>query len=161
MNSSESSRKWRENNPEKILAYREKQLENQKRWRKAHPDKVLENARKYYKQRNEKRTKSGYFRSQKYRDMKKKCGWNTYRKRVKSITNYVKNNPEQIKARHAVWIALVNGEITKPDTCKYHNDECSGIIHAHHHKGYKKENYLTITWLCNEHHRRQHFEPPR
>lgn len=57
-------------------------------------------------------------------------------------------------AHEAVRRAVLAGRLIKPSICS--QCKAPGIIHAHHHLGYKKENYLDIAWLCIACHERAH-----
>ena len=61
-------------------------------------------------------------------------------------------HPERVYAKDAVWRAIKNGIIVRPDYCSINNCKYVGKIQAHHYKGYGKENRLDILWLCPEHH---------
>jgi hypothetical protein len=58
-----------------------------------------------------------------------------------------------IAARNAVNHAVTAGTLTRPTTCP----ECGGdgngrVIEAHHHKGYDREVWLDVAWLCRRCH---------
>lgn len=54
-------------------------------------------------------------------------------------------------ARGAVNYALSVGKLIKPSVCE--SEGCSvSKIEAHHHLGYDKENWLSVRWLCRQHH---------
>ena len=54
--------------------------------------------------------------------------------------------PEMAKARHAVRMAIKRGVLARPEEC----ETCwqRGVVQAHHYKGYQKENWLHVQWLC-------------
>ena len=55
----------------------------------------------------------------------------------------------KVKARSAVYLALKRRILTRKP-CKV----CGSLnVHAHHYKGYEKENWLEVEWLCAKHHR--------
>ena len=69
-----------------------------------------------------------------------------YAKNRMAIIARMKRDPDQEKARSAVYRAVKRGDIMKPEMCT----ECGQkrYLHGHHHKGYAKENRLDIIWLC-------------
>lgn len=55
-------------------------------------------------------------------------------------------------ARSYVRKAVLSGYITR-DPCEI----CGSLTtEGHHWKGYDKENYLNVRWLCKEHHMKEH-----
>lgn len=75
-------------------------------------------------------------------------GRTTYAYRRERFLRYYQNKKDHIKARAAVKKALIDGKIFK-GFCA----ECAAPkVHAHHYKGYAKENWLDIIWLCQTHH---------
>lgn len=67
------------------------------------------------------------------------CYWNR-------ATQEVKN---KIKARHFVHWKVKQGTIQKTPC-----EVCGkSKVEAHHYKGYARENWLVIKWLCSKHHR--------
>jgi len=97
------------------------------------------------KYNTEHKKKTGFYR----RD-----GKNTYENRRESIKRYTEKNKDHINARAAVSQALKRG-IIKKKPCA----DCGDFkVHAHHYAGYEKKNWLTIIWLCNDHHRKAHYE---
>ncbi len=73
----------------------------------------------------------------------RKCRW-------ANKINYTKKDKKD--AVNRLHKAIRNGEIT-PKPCYM-----CGIspAEAHHHKGYDKENWLNIVWLCSTHHNQEH-----
>jgi len=66
------------------------------------------------------------------------------------------NDPEfrlKTSARHAVQRALKSGKLKRPHWCP----SCHRVVrlHAHHHQGYDKANWLNIIWLCARCHREE------
>lgn len=63
----------------------------------------------------------------------------------------------KVKARQSVNFAVMFGFFKRPDVCqsggKYHVPCSEGKISGHHHKGYDRENWLEIEWLCPACHR--------
>ncbi len=94
---------------------------------------------------------TGFYHSVKYRLRQKELGKTKYSYRKESLSRYYKRNPEKLLARAHVKMALAKGSIKKqPCFCG------DTITQAHHFNGYKKENWLAVIWLCNEHHRQAH-----
>lgn len=61
--------------------------------------------------------------------------------------------PEKAKARSVVSHAIRKGTLIRPEKCEF----CSanGRVEAHHHKGYEKENWLEVVWLCKKCHTKE------
>lgn len=58
-------------------------------------------------------------------------------------------------ARKAVGRALKTGRLIKPACCGHEGcDET--YIEAHHCRGYEREHWLDVEWLCHSHHRKAH-----
>lgn len=106
------------------------------------------------KEVHRKRVESGWFRSPKYREYRKKNELGTYLKRKTYLKAYEEKNPLKTVARRKVYTALKNGLLEKGKcvTCKADN------VQAHHHAGYDKENWLNVTWLCQTHHSETHYK---
>ena len=104
------------------------------------------------------RQKTGFYHSEQYRRFRRKVMKNsifgTYTYRKDGIKKYYDNNTDAIKARMAVYRAKKNGTLVEKP-CEVCGEK---KVHAHHFKGYLKENYLIVKWLCNEHHRITHLE---
>ena len=105
------------------------------------------------KRTKERNKKVGYYHSKVFRERVKNAGYHKYERRKEWILKYRKNNKDAIKARVAVQKAI-NHKILRKLPCQVCNEL---KVHAHHHKGYAHENWLIITWLCNEHHRQAHY----
>jgi hypothetical protein len=60
----------------------------------------------------------------------------------------------KIAARKAVARAISNGHLLK-DKCEVCE---SSVVEAHHYKGYSREHWLTVQWLCKKCHAKQHRE---
>jgi len=71
-----------------------------------------------------------------------------------ATTLYAKRNPEKLQARRAVSRAIKRGKLIRPGICL----RCAETknIQGHHYKGYKKENWLDIIWLCPKCHHEEH-----
>jgi hypothetical protein len=63
-------------------------------------------------------------------------------------------DPARLRARMAVHHAVAAGVLCRPQFCS----RCGlqGNIEGHHHKGYEKEHWLDVVWLCQECHLREH-----
>jgi hypothetical protein len=62
-------------------------------------------------------------------------------------------------ARAMLGKAIRDGLLTKPKICK----NCGGSnrrIEAHHFKGYEREHWYTVEWLCSRCHRLAHRPMP-
>lgn len=99
-----------------------------KRWRLAHPDRVRENKRRW------KRTEKGKRATAKYQP-----------------------SPLKQQARNAVNYAVIVGTLVR-GPCAHNGPGCRGKVQAHHHRGYAKRHWLTVTWLCAKHHDAEHQE---
>lgn len=75
------------------------------------------------------------------------------------MAQYVQNkwkDPDYQKkhyARQAVIAAVRVGALTRPARCPTCNRKCK--VHGHHHKGYDKDHYLDVQWLCPSCHYKQ------
>jgi hypothetical protein len=54
----------------------------------------------------------------------------------------------------AVGKAIKNGVLIRSVACERCGKE--GNLYAHHYKGYTREHYLTVQWLCPQCHRKEH-----
>lgn len=61
---------------------------------------------------------------------------------------------ERLKARDALNGAVRAGRIRKPGHCQQAGCRTPDV-QAHHHRGYSRENWLDVVWLCKKHHRNQ------
>lgn len=74
----------------------------------------------------------------------------TYRR---SERDRYRANPDKWKAKEYARRAVKSGKIAKADHC----ERCSGIpVEMHHHRGYAREFWLTISWLCRSCHKLAH-----
>ncbi len=87
-----------------------------------------------------------------YRAKLKSKGIYTYAHRRQWLIAYEKRHPDHVKARVAVKEAVKNGSLVKERCEECHDPN----VHAHHYKGYAKENWLAVQWLCNKHHSEKH-----
>jgi hypothetical protein len=75
--------------------------------------------------------------------------------RPRSTQKWRLNNPEAAKAirqaGHAVQNALLWRKLIKPSACAGCGRE--GPVEAHHFKGYSREYWLTVMWLCRRCHK--------
>ena len=66
---------------------------------------------------------------------------------------YRQKNPLKVKAHKVIELALLRGEIERPETC----EDCSEEQRLHgHHDDYSKP--LDVRWLCQPCHQRFHRE---
>jgi hypothetical protein len=61
-------------------------------------------------------------------------------------------HPLERKARSAISNAIRLGKITKPTRCQICG--CETKLEAHHWKGYDKEHWLDVQWLCRTDHQK-------
>jgi len=81
---------------------------------------------------------------------------NTMRTHRSSADSLRHLSPVDLAKKSAMWAvkdAIRDGKMTKPDTCEFDNDDCSGRIEGHH-DDYTKP--LDVRWLCATHHHRLH-----
>lgn len=74
---------------------------------------------------------------------------------VEHRARYYRRNPTKTRARTAVRDALDSGSLVR-GPCAFASDACEGRIEAHHHKGYDREHWLDVVWLCIRHHGHAH-----
>ena len=67
-------------------------------------------------------------------------------------------HPDKVRAQGAVSNAVRDGNLSRPDTCSNcsFNVSIVGPMQAHHHKGYEREFWLDIVWLCRRCHMTEH-----
>lgn len=66
---------------------------------------------------------------------------------------------DQEKARYELSYAIKKGEVIKLTYCQSClNDFPKEQIHGHHFKGYSKNYWLTVLWLCASCHTKAHRE---
>jgi hypothetical protein len=59
----------------------------------------------------------------------------------------------QVRARAAVVRAVCTGKLVRPATCSYCG--LGGMIQAHHDRGYARDHWLDVIWLCTTCHARR------
>ena len=66
--------------------------------------------------------------------------------RRERLRTWRRTNHEAAIAVSMLGYAKRNGEIKEATAC----ENCRGVgpLEAHHHKGYKRENWLNVRWLC-------------
>lgn len=67
-----------------------------------------------------------------------------------------KKHHQKALARAAVGSAIKTGKLHRPNICSKCKSNCAP--QAHHYKGYDKENYLKIKWLCKYCHTKEHHK---
>jgi len=55
-------------------------------------------------------------------------------------------------AQAAVRDAIKSGDLVRPAVCSVKGCTETTKIEAHHHRGYEKENWINVVWLCKRHH---------
>lgn len=68
----------------------------------------------------------------------------------KNIRQYHLRTPERNRARRAARDAVKIGALIKPDCCSVCGVKTK--LEGHHHKGYARENWLDVQWLCGQCH---------
>ena len=67
-------------------------------------------------------------------------------------------NPEKTRllrqAHHAVENAIKSWRLIRPSHCEGCGSECTP--EAHHHRGYEREFWLIVKWLCEMCHKAEH-----
>jgi hypothetical protein len=106
------------------------------------------------KRNNEYRRRTGYNRTEKMKEYRRKTGKTLYSYRREILLRYSAKNKEAIKARVAVREAIKKGEIERLPCQKCGESK----VQAHHHNGYNREHWLDIIWLCQEHHTQAHHK---
>ena len=73
--------------------------------------------------------------------------------RARARVQYRRDRPKAI-ARAAVGDAIRKGRLTRPLLC----EDCGSErpLQGHHHLGYDREHWLTVTWLCVPCHTKEH-----
>jgi len=67
---------------------------------------------------------------------------------------YRKRYPEKQIAQWKARNARVGGHIKKPDKCEECNNKAT--LQGHHYKGYTKENWYAVKFLCPKCHTKEH-----
>jgi len=76
-----------------------------------------------------------------------------------TISRYAKwaksTQPECIKARAAIAVAMRAGMLTRPTSCP----QCQRVVRpdAHHHLGYEPQHWFDVEWLCRRCHKQRHL----
>lgn len=117
-------RKWESSNKDKVKA------KNKRTWAK-HREKRILNLRKY-------RAIHGTTRSKNYKE---------------SVKQWRKNHPKEFAAHTAVYRAVKNGTLKRPESCSRCGKPCDPV--GHHHD-YSKP--LDVVWVCVSCHRQIHWE---
>ena len=74
-------------------------------------------------------------------------------KRAEYFREYRKKNKVKLQAKWFVAYAIKTGVLVRQpcEVCGTTEN-----VDAHHHKGYEKENWIEVEWLCKIHHREAH-----
>ena len=122
------------------------QKTHQRNYRKSDKGKATD---KRYRQSEKGKISSQKGRKKFRRTEKYKLGNKRYRQTEKSkatLKRYCINNPEKVKALHAVNNAIRDGKLVRPDTfiCSF----CSKQAENYHHPSYKPEHHLDVIPVC-------------
>jgi len=139
-----AQRKWKAGNREKVSAYdreryrthaptRERVKARASRWAKNNPERHAETSRVNRKRR--------YDSDLRYRETI-----------CKAARDFRKANPEKVKAQNALNYQIRIGKIVRPSKCSICGD--GGRIESHHHKGYAREHWFDVQWVCTRCHKR-------
>jgi len=101
-----------------------------------------------------------YFRKYKEENPDRVARWNANRRRNpernrKNQQDYLARTPWEVKAaRWTLGKALQRGKIQRPDACQ----ACGAVgkVEGHHYRGYAREFWLDVRWLCKICHGREH-----
>lgn len=108
-----------------IKNHQERRNKNSKLWARKNRKKITQKAKEYRENNKEK-----------YKEIAKR---------------YRKNNINKYKARYYLNNAIRDGRIIKKNVCEICNKKFDkNKIRADHHKGYDKENWLIVKWVCIE-----------
>ena len=84
---------------------------------------------------------------------------NTDKYREYSRKRYHLMDENRRKARYYVRNAIRNGRLVRSDNCELcgslDNGSYRSYIEAHHHKGYDREHWLDVIWLCTTCHKKE------
>ena len=87
---------------------------------------------------------------------KKRDSWNNwYRENGgrEKRTEYNKERIHKLRANWAVKQAIRKGSLKRPKVCQCCKKK-SDRIESHHHKGYEKEFWLDVMWVCTKCHKK-------
>ncbi len=80
-----------------------------------------------------------------------------YNKRAESYKKRTGYYNTQKYKNHSLAQIAVRDAVTKGTLIKENCEKCGEKeVHAHHHKGYAKSNWLNVQWLCQKHHNEVH-----
>ena len=118
----------------------EKQRQYQQKWAKTHYDAWYKKNRQ--KIRAERRKNYLKNREKVLRELRTKKVENARKARL-----YYQRHREQCMAQSMLRQAVRKGKINRPYFCQ--NCGVIGKPHGHHHRGYSKEHWLDVIWLCS------------
>lgn len=117
-----------------------------KEYYEKYPEKKKESLRKYYYNHWEKKQKQRAEWTAKNKD--KVRGY-----KRKYFKKWSVKNREKLRAQRAIKSAIRRGKLIRPNKCEICGKTC--YPDAHHYKGYKEHNILSVQWLCVKCHRRE------
>lgn len=105
------------------------------RWKKANHERVLELARQYAARPEIRKLRR--LIAKRWRQSDRGREW---------MAAFRKTIRYQNAAHDAIKRAVASGRLIRPQAC----EKClvKSKLHAHHHRGYSKEHYLDVQWLC-------------
>jgi hypothetical protein len=88
-------------------------------------------------------------------------GWDDFKRALTTPTRTVgvlsdDEKLVRVKARQAVSDAVKSGRLVRPTKCSTPGCDATEI-EGHHHRGYDRENWLDVVWLCYKHHSEQEY----
>lgn len=148
---SQCSLKWYRKN-------RARCLRQKKKYRREHVEKIRKYVKKYYRAHREELLRAWRERYPRGTGIRKayRHKYNKAHKRENAAEErrYRRKFPERSSARWAVYRAVRTGMLTRPRHCSKCGRECKP--NGHHHRGYAKEFWLDVIWLCMECHVAEH-----
>lgn len=104
--------------------------------------------KKYLQTKQGKTTRKRNLQTKKGKQTRKRAGryYNQSEKGKAATKRYQQNNPEKMKARSTVMIAVKSGKLPKPDSLQCSCGEQAAQYH--HHKGYAPEHWLDVIAVC-------------
>lgn len=129
------------------------------RWRESRKDELAKKQADRYRNNPEYREKVKARRRAYYQKNRKKLtdqanGWARKRREEQPEWAFKRD-----QARAAVNRAKYAGKLVEGPCAHRHRSPCNGRIEAHHYRGYEQENWLSIVWLCHQHHMVEEYNP--
>lgn len=143
---------WKERRSKYNVANREKRRAYNREYHRVHRAELL-------------RKMAEYRRTEKFRESQRKSSQRIARKKYlrefnarRTLERY--HNDAEFRQKHVartyVHNAVSAGTLIRPDSCSRCGKECTP--EGHHHKGYDREYWLDVIWLCARCHRQEHRE---